>query len=341
MGKFFVPSEARTPADQVREALDKAGLLVVNLRGAGGQVLKLLHLLDQTAKALAELEEAGADVRAERARFETIQRQLGSRQRRFLAEAGAAFHEERAAVQPDRAHSWWFLDEAVAQEQKQRLRRVLTWSLVGVILLVAAWLVYARFFAPLPQDEHRAAGEFLILEGDLRAALAEFEAATLLAPDDPETWLWQGVIHVELDELDEAETAFDTARSLYETDFDFLLSRGLVYLRLGTATPATSPPREYSRGGVLSQWSSRGGNLDAASADVEQAILENPDSGKSYYVRASIAVEQGDYNAAIADLERASELAHAAGDVQLEAAARTRLAMIMQRRVLPGPTLTP
>jgi len=319
MSKFFVPSTAHTPADRVREALDKAERLVSIPRRAGPQVLTLLHLLDQAAGTLAELEAAGMDVRAERARFETVQRQLRRRQGRFLAQVGAEFQKERAAVQPDRAYWWWFLDEEVARQRQRRLRRALTRYMGIVIVLAIAWLAYDRFIAPPPHVrqafQHSSTGESLAEEGDLRAALAEFEAAAALTPDDPSLWLWQGVIHFKLDELDETQVAFDTARSLHETNFDFLLDRSMTHLRAG--------------------------NLDAARADIEQAIAQSPQSGRGYYVRANIVTAQGDYAAAIADLEHASDLANAAGDTQLEAAARTQRAMVMQLQLYQQPMTSP
>lgn len=317
MGKVFIPSTVRTSADRVREALDKAERLVANLRGVGPQVLELLHLLDQVAEMLVELEATGMDVRAEHVRFETVQRQLYRRQGRFLAEAGAVFQEERAAVQPDRARWWWFLDETLAQQRRYQLRRSLTWGLVVVFLFVVAWLVYDRFIAPPPHVtqafQHSARGQALVGQWDLQAALAEFEAAAALTPDDPRLWLWQGVILVQLGKLDDAQVAFDTARFLYETDFDFLLGRGTLYLHVG--------------------------DLAAASADIEQAILENPDSGQGYYLRARIATERGDYTAAVADLERAAELARAAGDIQLALTARTQRAKVI--RLLMSQQSTP
>jgi len=319
MGKFFVPPTAKTPADRVREALDRAERYIPNLRKAGPQALALLHLLDQIAQGLVELEATGTDMRAERVRFETIQRQLRHRQSRFLAEVSTELREERAAVQPDPTHWWWFIDEAVAEQRRQQLRRVLKWGLAGLLLLAIAWVVYDRFIAPPPQVrqaiQHTTAGEALIEQRDLRAALAEFEAAITLTPDDPDPWLWKGAIHSELNEQDQAQAAFDTARDLYETDFDFLLSRALVYLRIG--------------------------NLEAANSDAEQAIAQDPQAGRGYYIRASIAAELGDCATAIADLERASDLAHAAGDAQLEAAARTQLAMVMQMCIYQQPTLSP
>ena len=323
MGKFFVPATARTPAGRVRETLDLAELRVANLRHSGPQALELLHLLDQTAQGLGELEESGMDVRAEKARFETVQRQLERQQRRFLAEAGAVLHEERAVVQPDRSHRWWFLDEMAAQQRQRQLRRTLTWGTVVLLTLAGGWLVYDRFIAPPPEVrqalrqafQHSATGEALVEEGDLQAALVEFAAAAALTPTDPQPWLWQGVIHFESNELDEAQVAFDTARALYGTNFDFLLDRSLTYLRLG--------------------------DLDAASADIEQAITEVPQDGRAYFVRAGIAEGQGNYAMAITDLEQAAELAREAGDTELEATARAQWAMMVQLQARPQITPMP
>jgi tetratricopeptide (TPR) repeat protein len=315
MGKFFVPPTSHTPADRLRESLDKIERMMPNLRGTGAQVLRLAHMFDQAAEALVELEEAGMDVRAERARFESAQRQLRRRQGHFLAEAGKELKEERAAAHPDRDHWWWFLDEERAQQRRRQLRKGLIWGLIGFALLAVAWLAYNRFLAPSPQVreafQHSTTGETLVEEGDLRAALAEFEAATALTPDDPDLWVWQGVLYSALGESDKAETAFETARALSETNLDFLLSRSLTYLRTG--------------------------NLDAASADVEQAIHENPDAARAYYIRASVATEQGDLAAALEDLERTAELAQAAGNTQLEATARMQRAMVMQMYMAQPP----
>jgi tetratricopeptide (TPR) repeat protein len=235
------------------------------------------------------------------------------------SEADAAFRAERVAVHPDRARWWWFVDEAVAEQRKRQLRRGLSWGLVLVFVCAAAWLVYDRFIAPPPEVRESfrlsAAGEGLVEEGDLRAALAEFEAAATLTPDDPMLWTWQGVIHSRLGEPDDAREAFDTARSLHETDVDFLLNRGLIYLQVG--------------------------DVDAAGADVEQIMAMDPQAASAYYLRSSVALERGDFAAAVADLERTAELAQEAGDTQLEATARVQRAMVMQMWTAQQPTLTP
>lgn len=218
MDEVFVAPRPHTPGDRVREVLDEAENMLPGLRGAGPQVLGLLRLIDRAVDALAELEAAGMDVRPERLRLKTVQQRLRRYQSRFVAEAGAALQDERAAVRPDRARWWWFLDEAVAQERKERLWRLLTWAGAAVIVLVVAWLAYDRLLAPPPEMRqairHSGSAESLVQAGDLRAALAEFEAAAALDPDEPEYWVWVGVLHVTLDEANDAEETFETARCM-------------------------------------------------------------------------------------------------------------------------------
>jgi tetratricopeptide (TPR) repeat protein len=303
IGRHFA-SKVRTPAEHVREMLLEAERIMSSLRGTGPRALELLHLLDQVADTLAALEIAGTDMRAERARFKAVLKKLHRNQGRFLAEAGAAFQGERAATQPDQARWWWFLDETLLQERRGRLRRMLIWALVVAAVFAVIWLSYDRFLAPPPGMYRASSGASLAAQGDLRAALVEFEAAIALDPNEAEYWLWLGVIHFELGEADDAEAAFENARVLYGVDFDFLVGRGLLFLRVG--------------------------DLAEASADVERAISANPELAKGYFLRASIAGEQGDCAAAIADFERAADLAHAAGETWLEGEARVSMATLMQ-----------
>ncbi len=317
MGKSFVPSMMLTPADHLREFLDKAEQALASLRGTGSQALELLHLIDRTANLLAELEADGVDVRAESVRFETVQRKLRRQQRDFLVEVGTAFQTERATVQPDQARWWWFLDQALAQQRRDQLRRALTWGLGLAFVCVVAYFVYESFFAPSPEVrqayQYSMAGEGLLETGDLWAALTKFEAAAALTPDDPALWTWLGVIHVELGEADEAQAAFDTARPLYETETDFLLNRSMIYQRAG--------------------------DVEAASADIEQVLAIDPASATAYYLRSGLAVDREDYAAAIDDLDKSAELAQAEGNSQLEATVRVQRAMVMQ--MWTGQIVTP
>jgi tetratricopeptide (TPR) repeat protein len=84
------------------------------------------------------------------------------------------------------------------------------------------------------------------------------------------------------------------------------------------------------------------GNLDAALADADQAIFEDPDAGWAYYTRHSIYLARGDLGSALADLEKADELAQESGDLRLEAVARMQRALVLQMiSASPLPTPTP
>ncbi len=319
MGRIFVVPEVHTPAKRVREALDDAERLLPRLRSSGREALELLHLLDKAAAALDELEQTGVDVRAERTRFESVQERLRSYRVPFVRETGAAYQEERATVQPDRARWWWYIDEIVAQERKKRLRRLLIGGGIAILVLAIAWVVYDRFIAPPPNVrqayQRSSTGEKLAIEGDLQGALAEFEQVVTLTPDDPNGWVWLGVIHTLLGESRQAEMAFQQAGSLYGTEYDFLVNRSMTYMRAG--------------------------DLERARTDVEQAIRKEPQAAIGYYVRANIENQQGDCTAAIADLEHASELAQLTGDMQLDAIVRTQLAYVTQACAVRMPTPTP
>jgi tetratricopeptide (TPR) repeat protein len=121
------------------------------------------------------------------------------------------------------------------------------------------------------------------------------------------------VLYDGLDEPDKAQDAFDVAQSLYDRNLDFYLNRGRVYLEAG--------------------------QLEKAEIDIDRAIVENPESGWSYYLRAGVDVRQDDYERALADLDRVADLAQQAGDRQLEPLARAQRVQVM--RMVPRLDSTP
>jgi tetratricopeptide (TPR) repeat protein len=315
VGKLYVPSQARTPVDRVREALDQAERATSNSREANPQALELLHLFDQIHRELHELEQRDVDVRVERSRFEAVQRQLDLHKRRFLTKMGSTLEEEREKVEPAQARWWWYLDAAAAKQRRQRFRRVAAGASAVIVLLIGVWLAYKRFLAPPPEVSQAfrrmETGRSQVTNGNLQAALEDFDAATELTPDDPEPWLWKGVLHDQLGEPAKAENAFATAEPLYETASGFVLNRGQIYLQAG--------------------------DLEKAKADAGTAIDLDPRSGWGYYLRAGIAVAEGNYDASLADLERAAELAGKNGNGRLQALAASRRAQLMQMRPISPP----
>jgi tetratricopeptide (TPR) repeat protein len=245
-----------------------------------------------------------------------IQAKLRHRKRRFLNEVSDHLKPAREQVAPKRSRWWWYLDEAAARQRLSTLLRVGAVAAVVIALLAVAYLAYRRFLAPPPSVgqayRRMEAGQGLVEEGNPAAALADFEAAAELTPQNPEPWLWQGVLYDGLNESDRAQGAFDVAQSLYDTPLDFYLNRGRIYLEAG--------------------------RLEQAETDAKRAIAENPASGWPYYLRAAVDVRRGAYDEALADLDRAAEMAQEAGDTQLEALARTQQVHVMRMAPLLNPT---
>ena len=317
MSKLSVPAKVDTPVSHLRETLDDIGRLLGDLRGAGSDAVELLHLFDQSVDVLAALEQTSADVRAERVLFDSLLQQFTGKQARFLAVAGSVLGRERAVRRPDPSRWWWFIDETVARERREQRLGVLRWVVIGILVLAASGVVYRIFLAPSPQVteayDRAARGERLVTEGDLAAAAAEYEVATELDPEYTGYWMWLGVLRTQLGETDAAEAAFNVARAHLDTEVDFLVRRGERFLGLG--------------------------DLEAATDDVEEAIAQDPKSARAFFVRADIAVARGDCPAALADLDRAAELARASGEAEFEAFVRVRQATLVRscQMIVPSP----
>jgi tetratricopeptide (TPR) repeat protein len=319
MGKLYVPSKSLTPVDRVREALDEAERGLSNMHDAGPQALQLLHLFDQISRDLETLEREGVDVRVERSRFQMIQSRLERRKHRFLKEVDDALEPARAQVGPVPTQPWWYLDKAAIRQRRRTLLRVGAAAMTLIAVLTLAWLGYQHFLAPPPavrQALRRVdTGQARVEDGELEAALEDFQAAAQLTPENPEPWLWQGVLYDGLDEIDKAQGAFDVAQSLYDTSLDFYLNRGRIYMQAG--------------------------QLQKAENDTDTVLADNPQSGWAYYLRAGIRFRRGDYDRALADLDRAAEVAEEAGDTRLVALARAQQAQVLQMAPAPGSTSTP
>jgi Tfp pilus assembly protein PilF len=292
-------TRVQTRLDHSRDALTEGEWQLAHLSGSGPDAMKVLHLFDRIDLELSGFGVAGLDVRAERVRYGNMQQRLRDKRDLFLAEVGTRLYEEREKIQPDHDKWWWFLDEEAASQRSRRRR---LWLLGAGLLLVA--LVSAEFVVG-PSSRERTAnrraqsGKDLAKEGDLAGALVEFGAAAEADSDDPSLWVWQGVIHHELGELEQAEMAFSRAVGMYKTELEFLVDCCMAYLDIG--------------------------DLDAASVRTEQAVIQYPESADAHFVRALIANRRGDCNAAVTDYERAAELANDTGDYRLEANARLYL----------------
>mgnify|MGYP001063604263 FL=1 len=315
MGKLYIQKRALTPLDELRRTLDQAERAASDLQGDTAEPIPLLRLCDAIDEDLSDLEKRDVDLRVERLRFERLQHQLRHLDRRIVSEAVGAISEERATSNPPRSRWWWYMDQTVARERRRTWIRRLAGIAALALVLAGGWFGYARFLAPAPEVQqayrHMESGMLAVQEGSIHAALTHFERASELTPDRPEPWLWTGALRAGLGETDKAERLFQQAEALYSARFDFVLNRGLVFLEAG--------------------------QTERAQVDVESVIELAPDSGWGYYLRAGIAVRNGDYEAAVDDLQLAVDLAAENGNARLQQMAAAQRAGIAQMRTAARP----
>ncbi len=305
-----IPQPKLTPADDLRDRLQRAERAVANLKGKGAEVVALLELLDEAQDLIISLEAKGMDLRPERTRLTTVQNQLRSRAAVLVREVAAAgglsaLRQDRA---PDRGRWWWYLDELVAQHRRRLLRNGLIAGVVCLILLGIGIVAYNRFLAPDPLTRQKMAlineAEVLLSQSDVPAALEKYQAARALDPTDAEVLIWVGILSQQLGQDVEAENAFSTARVQIGSEVGFLVARGMAY---GEA-----------------------GQLDAAESDAEAALALDPNSAEAHFLLGGVYEAQDRKREAIAELQQAADLARQAGNDTLYVLATTRMAMLLQ-----------
>ena len=317
------PAFRAQTADDLRELIGQAELIVANLRGAGPKAQTLLYLLDTIHALAARLEEAGVDLRAEAVRIETVEGLLRSRdatlvrEMRLLGGLAAA----RAAVKPAPAQWWWYLDERVAERRRSQLRRgfLIAGSVAAVVLIL--WGLYRFVFPPDPRRmaalDRVSRAEELVSRGDLAGAVELYRQASELTPDDPDPYVWVGVLETQLGHPEAAAQAFDRTEQLLPDRDRWLVLRGQAWLQVG--------------------------RLDSALADAEAALAANPGSAEAYLLAGGVHEARGEVEPAAGAFEKAAELAEKAGNSSLVVMAKTRLAMLLQAApmVQSMPTATP
>jgi len=294
-------------------------IAVAQLEGSGAEALSLLKLLDEINDLMQRLEERGTDLGPEKVRMQTVEGLLHTKARIFLKEIKAvgSLALARQEVSPDESHWWWYLDRWVEEQRRRTMRRWLTIAGVVVTLFVVLGVAYFAFLAPSPEDreryEHLTRAEEFHKDGDLAGALAEYEAARTLAPDEPEIHLWLGVLYQEEGRENEAAAAFATAKELLGNEVDFLVRRGMIYSQMN--------------------------QVEATLADANAALSLDSESAMAHFLLGGAYEAQEKTPEAIEEFDRAAELANQVGNSVLLVQARMRAAMLLQRApVLLQPT---
>ncbi len=307
---MHLPPGGRTAASDLRERLERCEKWVIVLDQPEVDPIDLLRQLDAIADQFEALEARGADLQAERGRFENLLNQLRRRDAKLVARLG----DSLAAERPDDGRWWWYLDRAVSERRIGYVKRAIAISLGLVILLAAAYFLYERFLAPPPNVREAYGrmlkGEAAAAEGKLDEAIVHFEAAASADPQEEEAYLWLGVLYQIQGQPQASRAAFEQARVLIKArgeaddQVQFYVWRGTVYARLG--------------------------DVEAATDDALQAISLDPESAEAHFLLGQAAELAGDAETAAQAYMRAIELAEASGDIELEAIVRVRLAAVLQ-----------
>jgi lipoprotein NlpI len=150
--------------------------------------------------------------------------------------------------------------------------------------------------------------------GDIELAVADFTAATTLAPDDPEGWINLGMMRQTRGDFDGALADYDKALALDSTSWVAHVNRGNA-LRL--KTDAAAAIAEYNvalglkpdlasalRGRAMARQMQ--GDLPGAIADATAALQIEPRDAEALVTRGNAFRLRGDAGKALADYEAAT-----------------------------------
>ncbi|MCB9100920.1 MAG: tetratricopeptide repeat protein [Anaerolineales bacterium] len=234
----YLQQKKLTPTDELRDLLKQLEDGQPQLKQINPtQALITLRNLDQAYQLFSQLETTGADLAAERGRFNSIQAHLKKRVGLFLKGLGGAstLEEFRAKPAPPRERWWWFIDELVAAQQRLVLKRLVVTAVIAISLLAGLIIAFKTVWAPSPEAVARLEGEdnaFAAFdEGNYVDSIAAVDHALTIVPDDPGLLVIRGVALEALGRADEAQQNFDKAQTLFESPINFHIGRGQIYLR--------------------------------------------------------------------------------------------------------------
>lgn len=274
----------------------------------------ILTGMDAAATRLREIENPET-LRPLQVQFDAQLARLRKEAGRFLRELGGrqALVDLRAAQQPPAENVWWFLDDWLEQRRKASFRRSMRNLAIFLVAFAILAVIYQAFLAPDPaliaRIGHENAARAAMLTGDFSLALSEIDQGLAIAPDELTLLVMRGVVFEASGRGSEAAAAYQAAEQSSESREEFLLARGQAY--------------------TLIEW------YDAALADAEAAIVENPQSAPAYLLAGQVYEMRQDYFQALDEYEKAARAADALNQAEFAAIARTRIAFVMQTINLP------
>lgn len=315
-----IKAERHTLADDLRQLLARSEERLINVANQA-EAAELYAWFDQIDQLWPEVRALGADVRAEEARWQSLQERLVARGAKVLRawQGSAGLAAARQVAQPAAGAWWWRLDQVMAQKRRAALRRVGLLALAVAALLVVASFALPRLFPvdPAVRAAYRLQNEAerALASGDVETAFRALSEAIAVTPDNYSLLISHGVVAEMLGQNAVAEQSWQQARTVLQgNEARFLAERGLYYLRT----------RQTQR----------------AAGDAEAAIALDPSLAEAQLVLGGALEELGRYQEAVSAYEQAAALAEASDRPQLTVMARTQMANLLQR-IQSSPSTTP
>lgn len=318
MVKRPVQPGVETPADTLRRNLREAEEGVALLLREKGELLPILRRMDAIAEGLRALEAEGLDLRPERTRWESLCAQVQhgvERLVRHAQEGARGLRQARLERNPAEEAWWWRLDLLAAERRRRRLMRLAKAGGIVVLILAILGVGAYLFLRPDPITQQKLqlylAAEQAIQEGRWEEAIARYQEATSLDPDDPEPWLRLGWAQEQAGDQESAQQSLERAAALFGDAFAYELALARLYVESGDFAQALPHALKASE--------------------------LNPESPHAFYVLATAYEGTSQLPQAIQALQTCERLAEAQGNAELLAMARVRLGVVLQRLAVPTP----
>lgn len=315
---YTVDTNTRTLFSQLREDLDKAERLVVQVDGS--TVASFLTLLDSIDQQFETLGQADTDLRSEQSRWDSLLSRINSQPNPIVHAANVAGGLEKLRAEHPPAESfWWHLDSELTRRRVRSIRSLITTVITLVVLLVGGYWAINFFFPPNPEAvlmvETTNGIDRLVMEQRWQEALDLVKSARAQAPDQPELMIWEAVLNERIGDSEAAAAALAAAQqALADNPIQVLIYLGNDRLRVG--------------------------DLEGAKAAGEEALKLDPNEPQVYFLLGGVAETEGDIATAISYFDQTYQLAEG-NSPQLAVIARVRMGQLMQNPGSLSPEATP
>lgn len=305
---YFQPRKFNA-ADELRDILNQLENSQPQLKKMNPtQALITLRNLDQAYTLFIELEATGADLAAERGRFDSIQAHFKKQIAPFLKGLGGSttLDEYRPKPIPPRERWWWYIQELVAAQRQRLLKQITIIGSIIVILVGGLIVALNTVLAPSPEAIARLEGENNALaafdEGDYETALTAINTSLEVVPNDVRLLTLRGIFLELLERDQEAQFSFEQAQNVLNDPINFHIERGQSYLRTN--------------------------QVDQVVAEAQAALAIDDTTATAWLLLGQGLELQDNRSEAIAAYEQASELALERGNNEIVVLARLALGRI-------------